>query len=1414
MSSKSSKRERFRGFLKDTGHSLSDLFRASSPTPSSSGAYPTQDVASATLKVSIKALSKSASAIPALKSFVDILTDCVGNTPTAAKNHKDYEDLASSIAATANGLKEHLNGANNQQMVKAVGKVIEELNLQAGYIVEKQGRTKARTYIEADADIDDLIGCYRRIESLLRQLHIAKEATLERLNPSKTARYDSIAVSQVGRGGCTPKTRELVLQGLLDWANDPHGAKVYWMNGMAGTGKTTIAYSFCGKLEQSRQLGASFFCSRSLPDCRDGGRIVPTLAYQLACTFGPYRDAVCRILGEYPDVGVSNANTQFEKLLRVPLAQLKSALPSGLLVVVIDALDECSDPIATSLVLDVLLRFVEDLPLKLFVTCRPEYNMLSQVRSLGDTSRSLCHLHDIERSLVQADIETYLQAQLSPFDVSANSIALLAERSRSLFIYAATTARYIQARNTAADHHERLEVILGTSPHLGTRAFEPLDVLYSTILSSVLVNSELESWEKANVNLILHTVVCAMEPLPVDGLAHILELRSTEQARRVIEPLRSVLNLDESTGLVSTLHASFPDYLFDASRSGDFSCDRAVHNQRLARTCFETMNNLLKFNICDLQSSFVLDQDVPNLAIRVDRAVPPHLFYACRYWSGHLMQAGDANGFIGYLEELLCRRLLFWLEVMNLKQETRAGALMLSKIYRWMKDGQKFITVLGANPVGQSTAHIYVSVLALWDKSDPMWLHYGSRMHSPVQAKGTAIDNRESAVLAVWQARDSVFSVSVSPDGNRVASAHHDGTICVWDTHTGDIVTGPLEGHTGPVNSVAFLPDSTYYASGSDDKSVRIWDAKTGQLVTNPCEGHTGIVRSVVYSPNGRYIASGAGDCTIRIWDATTGQPVGKPYIGHTADIWSIAYSLDGRRLASGAGDCTIRVWDAQTGNQLIDSLIGHTRAVRSVTFSIDGSRIASGSEDHTVRIWDSQSGQLVAGPFEGHADTVYCVAYSPDGNHIASASQDHTIRIWDAQTGQTVAGPLRGHTYHVYAAVFMPDGDRIVSCSPDRTIRIWDARTRHTRSSLSEGHTASVCSVAFSPDSSQIVSGSDDCTVCIWDAQTGSGMAGPFKGHTTDVNSVAFSPSSDSVASASNDRTIRVWDARTGAMHGGPFEGHTAEVSLIAFSPDGSRIASGSEDDTIRVWDSQTGKMAAGPFRGHTDSVDSVAYSPDGDRIVSGSGDRTVRIWDARTGMALAPSLEGHTDDVFSVAYSPDGKHIVSGSWDRTIRIWDVQSGATLLGTLIGHTGRVFSVAYSPHGRHIVSGSEDHTIRIWDAETRQPLAGPFRAHTHWVFSVTLSPDGRFIASGSHDYAIRVWDLQKCLSTGPANRDYWTMNEDGWVVGHDSSLLFWVPPDLRPCLKWPQNVAVIHQLGSFELDFTNALVGPRWTECY
>ena len=95
------------------------------------------------------------------------------------------------------------------------------------------------------------------------------------------------------RRPCTLHTREQILSDLMQWALDDSQPRVYWLTGMAGTGKTTIAYSFCETLAKRDMLGASFFCSRTgSAERSDARRIIPTIARQLARVNADYEMAL------------------------------------------------------------------------------------------------------------------------------------------------------------------------------------------------------------------------------------------------------------------------------------------------------------------------------------------------------------------------------------------------------------------------------------------------------------------------------------------------------------------------------------------------------------------------------------------------------------------------------------------------------------------------------------------------------------------------------------------------------------------------------------------------------------------------------------------------------------------------------------------------------------------------------------------------------------------------------------------------------------------------------------------------------------------------------------------------------------------------------------------------------------------
>ncbi|CCO32013.1 hypothetical protein BN14_06065 [Rhizoctonia solani AG-1 IB] len=1385
----------------------------------------------------LKQLESSAELFAPLKPAISGLSRLAEICEGLSRESDEYIELRGKIDGVLQDLTEHIKGPTGGMMTGSVKLICLDIESEVNTLEQKQSRDTGRKVMDAIEGVEGVVDCCRRVHSHLERLKLnlnlqilkaINEQTLEiklaKMALSGSAIYNSAESDSIKRGLCTPGTRKTQIDLLLEWARTPAAGKTCWMNGMAGTGKTTIAYTVCSELDQASQLGASFFCSRTIPECRQVKNIIPSIAYQLARFSVPFRCALAKVLELDPDAHIRSLNIQYQKLIVEPLAAVESSLPLDF-IVVIDALDECDNEDSVSKILDLLLSTTHITPIRFLMSSRPEREIARKMAGRLDGHDDVrLVLHDLDSSMVKADIEIYMRGELKDIPVTDAQWSVIIERCGVLFIYASTTCRYIKQAFEFMPLNEAISVIASSKPTHKDKNI--IDELYMTVLDAAFFKSGLDDRTKERMRDVLETVA-----------AH----ASAIGAER-----------DKKTGLVSTLHASFPDSMLSSDRSGSYHCHYRTRHLKMTKGCLDLIDaNESNFNICGLISSYDMDSKVEGLGKRVNESISPALIYACRYWSKHLNLAESSSQLIDIIHNFFSSRLLLWMEVMNLTKHIRHATSIIQDAERWCTehktpddlialahDASQFVSVYANHPVSQSTPHIYVSMLPFWPRSRPISTAYMGRTSGLVRPTGTAIDRRQPALIAMWKVSTrEVESMSLTADGGRLVVASENG-IEVYDTTTGESVLSLTDERAKSVDHVAVSPDGTRVVFSRDGGIAYVWDMKNGSTVTQLLPDDISGVLCISFSCDGSRVACGLKNGDMYICGMQQEASSVVRLTGHTSWVRSVAFSPDCLHLASGSYDNTVRVWDVRTGQPVGEPFEGHTDWVRSVSYSDDGSRLASASDDNTIRVWDPQTGQTVLGPLTGHSYTASSVSFSPGGAFIASGSWDMTIRVYDARTGHTVLGPLHAHTSWVNWVMHSTDGTRLYSCSSDGTVRIWNVQDRGTSDALptTSGVSTPILSVRYSHNGGHIVSGSSDGTVHVWDVQTGELVHGPLRGHKEQVWSVDYSPDDRCIASGSYDNTLRLRDATTGNDIHGPMRGHSNDVNCVRFSADGSALVSGSDDRTVRMWDVRTGQQTKQLLQGDR-GILSVGMSSDGRRVVCGSQDGRIRVVDGHTGDTLVGPIQAHTNWVRSVEMWADGMRFVSGSFDSSVRIWDGLTGkqAAVCGDDDwSHGGSVLSVCVSPNGLYVASGSSDGTVCVWDGQNGKRILGPLRGHTRDVKGVQFSPDGSHVVSCSLDGTIRFWDVSSIgtgaqeqeapdAATGSESTDrssnaitleLWSLDEEGWVVDSRNRRLVWVPSDLRTNLALPPTTLVIAGQGYYQLETEGWRKGDQWTDCY
>ncbi|THZ92894.1 WD40 repeat-like protein [Aureobasidium pullulans] len=1176
------------------------------------------------------------------------------------------------------------------------------------------------------ADIKVAVGLSN--EALLDD-HSIKEATFDS--------YDERKNNQCLRG-----TRVDLLADIQDWSTSPHSKCIFWLNGIAGAGKSTISRSVAVQFNKAECLGANFFFKRGDGDRANAKKLFPTLARQLARHVPGVPERLLKVLEAEPDIPSKSLKEQFEKLVYRPLVSVQddgAKLQTPVYVIVLDALDECNDAsdIRTILRLIVLFNDLQKLKLRVFVTSRPELPIQHEFQDMQDKIRHVVILHNIPQQIIAHDIEAFFRSEFEELVLTTRhsdrkppdwpgdkTICKLVDMAVPLFIFASTVCKFV--KDPTRNPEYQLQAIL-KQRHRNSR----LDATYRPVLEQMYLGRDKEGQNQwaSDFRKVVGVIITVFKPLSIASLESLMGPGDFDIAF-TLAALHSVLDTSESKERpVRLFHLSFRDYLIDRKQCPEeFWINEPESHAQIAAMCIQLMSKHLHRDLCQLQKPGTMRSEIGQDTL--SKFLPAELRYACRYWIQHADQGKNPIYDGDHIHTFLDQHMLHWLEALALMGDLAMSIEMFDMLYllaegaestqirAFVHDAKRFV-LRNQYFIDKSPLQIYFSALIFSPKHSIIrqrfWEDFKWLEVAPV------VEDGWSACLQTLEGhQDVIGAVCFSPDGKLLASASAD-EIRLWDARTGVTHSVIRDDLKNVATAIAFSPNNRFIGSAHSDGTIKLRDLGT-QEVCKTFTGHSKMVNAIVFLRNGELLASASDDHTVRLWDTATGLTL---FIlqGHNNPVVTLAVSQDGNSVASGTRKGKICVWNAVAG-KLRCVYEGHSRPVRAMAFIHDYTTITSADDTGYINLWEASTGALRNKLDINEVGQIS--TFSPDGKLFAVATKRDQIMLFDAVTG-SVHSILADHGESVFGIEFSPDST-ILASRNHSTVRLWDVSTVSSHNKIDSIY---VYSIAISPRG-RLATSCHPASVKLWSTCTGR--------LELEGDAVAFNQNEELVACALRDGTINLQNLETGTPNF-TLDDHTGIVSTLAFSPDDKLLASASQDQSVNLWHVETGALCRKFSCTH--AILEVVFSPDGKLLAIVCTNDTVELWSMTTETSCWTLRT--LPDLKNVVFSPDAMLLASVHWwDTPVSyMWDITTKDQLRFDDHGSYGE--RIAFSPNSKLAVFVSVDGMLKLWDVTARTVHKMLGGANEYSILSreanVVFSPDGKLIAS-AQDFVVKLWNVE------------------------------------------------------------------------
>ncbi|CCA76532.1 related to S. pombe trp-asp repeat containing protein [Serendipita indica DSM 11827] len=461
---------------------------------------------------------------------------------------------------------------------------------------------------------------------------------------------------------CLKGTRQAVLETIWRWAANKESPKpIFWLCDIAGSGKSTVAMSAVEAWKKEGTLGGTFFFSMAISEWSNTDKFSSTIARELAQYVPNLAPYIAKAWQRNPAILRSSFEEQFRMLISEPLQHQQNPV-----ILVIDAIDECKSGRQRKELVETLSAATQESNnLRIFITSRPDPVIEKVLQPLSIKAKLTDRLHDTSHRDNIEDIATYVHQSLGGI-LSSDKRRRLVNKANGLFIWASTACRMLNDESLAIDPEIIYDRLISID--------QPgaIDGVYNLVIARI------DQTSKPAVVEMLGMLLAAFEPLTSDDLEHLIKhAKGQGSAKALVRVLGTVLKEDPITHLIQFRHPTFVEYLrrccvaTAADVSGRIYINISHAHDQVVSWCLSVLRSRtegLKFNICQIESSFYLNRQIPDLEARVNKYISRRLRYASLHWPFHVSAMDDGSGH--ELQSELAHIVkspfaLYWMEVLS-----------------------------------------------------------------------------------------------------------------------------------------------------------------------------------------------------------------------------------------------------------------------------------------------------------------------------------------------------------------------------------------------------------------------------------------------------------------------------------------------------------------------------------------------------------------------------------------------------------------------------------------------------------------------------------------------------------------------------------------------------------------------------